>query len=1106
MTIAPLAMRVLLDFSGSFPDGRGWTSGLQLAIANVGPAGLHKLSMNRRHSACTALALIAAPFSIHAAEFKFPQHTFTVPDGFEVEWVAGPPLVDRPVSAAFDEQGRLYVTDSSGSNDKVEKQLQEKPHRVVRLEDSDGDGRFDKSVVFADKMMFPEGCLWFDGALYVAAPPSIWKLTDTDGDGRADKREEWFQGKTLTGCANDLHGPFLGPDGWIYWCKGAFAKQTYERPGKPPFVTRAAHIFRGRPDGSGLEPVLTGGMDNPVSVAFTPGGERILTGTFFQNPEAGKRDGLIHAIYGGVYGKVHDVTDDHKKTGDLLPIMTHMGPAAPCSVIRYRSGAFGEEYRDNLFDCLFNLHKVTRHVLQPDGTTFRTDDSDFLVSDNPDFHPTDVLEDADGSLLVIDTGGWYKICCPTSQLWKPDVLGAIYRVRCRGAPGIDHPRGLTLAWASLTPEELAKLLGDPRPAVRDQAIEQISKRGNDAIAALASTFRESPSVEARRNTVWALTRIDTPAARQAVRLGLQDKDGSVRQAAIHSISVWRDASALEPLLALLKSGSAHNRRAAAEALGRLGDKAAVPILLKAAGARPDRVLEHSLIYALIEIGDGEAVRNVLDKVGQASRLGRPGEAGASGLDPKRTDEPPVLTYARRAALIALDQMDGGGLQAEQVTPFLTASNPALRQTASWIVSHHPEWAGALAGYFQKRLAATDLSEADRAELQRLLARFARDGAIQELLAETVCDDEDSPKAARLTALRAMAQSGLKETPSAWADELAHALEDDDADVVRQAVATARSLPAPKQEAEDLADALLEVGRNEQATDDVRLDALAAVPGGLAEVDVALFDFLRANLDASKPVPLRNAAASVLAKAKLAPAQLRALTESLKTIGPLEIAKVLAAFDKTPEEALGLKLLAALKQSKGLNGLHPETLKARLTNFPATVQQQGQELLAILNTDAAQQQAHLGELLSQLKGGDIRRGQAIFNSAKAACATCHAIGYLGGNLGPDLTRIGQVRTERDLIEAIVYPSVSFVRSYEPIVLATKSGDEHSGVLRKDAPDEVVLGTGPNVEVRLARSDIVEMRPGTVSVMPGGLEEQLTRQELADLIAFLKATRW
>src|SRR6516164_4587246 len=256
-------------------------------------------------------------------QVKLNGHTFTLPPGFDIELVAGPPLVNRPITADFDEQGRLYVADSSGSNEPVKKQLEKKPHRIVRLESTKNDGKFDKATVFADKMMFPEGTMWYQGSLYVAAPPSIWKLTDTKGTGVADQRVEWFQGKTLTGCANDLHGPYAGPDGWIYWCKGAFAQQTYQLSPSPhggegrgegkkkPFVTRASHIFRCRPDGSGLEPVMTGGMDNPVDVVFTPSGERIFTTTFFQHPGGGKRDGLIHAVYGGVYGKIHDVIEEH---------------------------------------------------------------------------------------------------------------------------------------------------------------------------------------------------------------------------------------------------------------------------------------------------------------------------------------------------------------------------------------------------------------------------------------------------------------------------------------------------------------------------------------------------------------------------------------------------------------------------------------------------------------------------------------------------------------------------------------------------------------------------------------------------------------------------
>jgi putative heme-binding domain-containing protein len=231
-----------------------------------------------------------------------------------------------------------------------------------------------------------------------------------------------------------------------------------------------------------------------------------------------------------------------------------------------------------------------------------------------------------------------------------------------------------------------------------------------------------------------------------------------------------------------------------------------------------------------------------------------------------------------------------------------------------------------------------------------------------------------------------------------------------------------------------------------------------------------------------------------------------LTDSIKTAGPLEISGLLGGFDSTTNEIIGLKLVAALKESKGLAGLRVDLLKPRLEKFSASVQEAGKSLLSLLNVDLEKQRAHLDDLLASLQGGDIRRGQAIFNSPKAACVSCHAIGYLGGQVGPDLTSIGQIRTERDLLESIVYPSASFVRSYEPILVITKSGEAYNGVLRQDAADEILLATGPGTEARITRADIVEMRPGTLSVMPAGLDEQLSRQELADLVAFLKGTKW
>src|SRR5665213_4223410 len=94
-----------------------------------------------------------------AREIKLDGRTFVLPDGVSIERVAGPPLIDRPIEADFDEQGRLYVTDSSGTSDKPDVQLKTLPHRALRLQDTTGNGHFDKATVFAGHLMFPEGAM-----------------------------------------------------------------------------------------------------------------------------------------------------------------------------------------------------------------------------------------------------------------------------------------------------------------------------------------------------------------------------------------------------------------------------------------------------------------------------------------------------------------------------------------------------------------------------------------------------------------------------------------------------------------------------------------------------------------------------------------------------------------------------------------------------------------------------------------------------------------------------------------------------------------------------------------------------------------------------------
>lgn len=1024
-----------------------------------------------------------SPFDAPAThQVKLNSHTFTLPEGFTIELAAGADLAPRPIAAAFDEKGRLYVTDSSGSNEKVAIQVEKKPHRIVRLEDTDGDGTFDKQTVFVKNVMFPEGCMWLNGSLYVAAPPHIWKFTDANDDGVADKEEVWFDGKTLTGCANDLHGPYRGPDGYVYWTKGAFAEQKYEVNGKP-FKTKASHIFRATPDGKNVEPVMTGGMDNPVDVVFTPGGDIIFSTTFFQHPRDGKRDGLIHAVYGAVYGKDHAPVYEHPWTSpELMPPMTHMGPAAPCGLHRYESDQFGPDYANNIFCCQFNMRKVSRHVLVPKGSTYETRDSDFVVSDNIDFHPTDVIEDADGSLLIVDTGGWYKLCCPTSQLVKPDVTGAIYRVRKVGAHKVADPRGLRIDWKKAKPEELAKLLGDPRPAVRWRAVEALaaSDRAVETVRRLVSDT--NVTVQARLHAVWVLCRVKSPFARVlAADLIRKATEPEVHLAAIHAASLWRSWEAVPNLSWALQQSDLIARRAAAEALGRTGKHPAGLAAADAlADAENDRTLDHALTYALIELEAADECRRILR--GGSPRL-------------------------KRAALAALENVPEAKLDAKAVIAELDAKDQALRETAWWIAGRHPQWGDQLAGYFKGRLNEVGaLTPAERDELAGRLGKFAGSASIQKVLGETVAGGK--PEAARL-ALSVMARSGLKALPDAWRDGLLSLAPDlGDRATLLAALGVFRALSAGVADynvfVEKLPRAKLWPGGVIPA--EFRLALLAARPAG-QPLDPATLKFLLGKLRRDEPGADRSAAADVLARAKIGRAELVPLAGALKEANTLDRAKLVGVFAKSTDERAGLALVAALRDPAVRPSVRAEVVKPILDKYPREVKDAAEKLYAELAEARKGETQRLEAVLAELraKPGDVRRGQLVFNGKKANCIACHKVGYVGGPVGPDLTRLGGIRTERDLLESILFPSASFVRSYEPVRVVTTDQRVLNGLVKKDAPDELVITVAADKEERVPRAEVESVSPSTVSLMPAGLEQQLTQQELADLIAFLKASK-
>ena len=299
------------------------------------------------------------------------------------------------------------------------------------------------------------------------------------------------------------------------------------------------------------------------------------------------------------------------------------------------------DWRGQLISAQFNLHRVQRHRLIHHHSSYRTEDFDLLASDNPDFHPTDVIEDADGSLLVIDTGGWYKLCCPTSQLAKPEVLGGIYRLRRRAAEPLEDPRGLKLDWRHPTPTELVTRLNDARPAVRDRAMRALGNGGTNSLNAIGKGLARRPTAAVELALLQALSRVDAPGAR-ALNRDVLDRRGPLPPVySLYAAGLWRDAGAIERLETLLAE-TGHVGRAACVALGRIGAARAVPALLDAGanGAfHGDLWRRHAATWALMEIGDVEATR-----------------PGLSSTNP----------MVRAVALMAVDQISAGTLRPQEV--------------------------------------------------------------------------------------------------------------------------------------------------------------------------------------------------------------------------------------------------------------------------------------------------------------------------------------------------------------------------------------------------------------------------------------------------------
>jgi putative heme-binding domain-containing protein len=913
-----------------------------------------------------------------------------LPAGYALTVAAAAPLVTHPIAGCFDDRGRLFVGDAVGVNWKKDQLEANPPNRVLMLEDTDGDGVFDRSTVFADKMTFPSGAQWLAGSLYVSSPPGIWKLTDTDGDGVADRREMIVSGFDYTGNAADVHGPFLHPNGRLYWCHGRKGYKAAGKDGKVVYEGKSSGIWSARPDGTDVRwhALLAG--DNPVEVDFTPQGEVVGVQNLYYSQPRG--DTLVHWLAGGVYERADlpQVIAGLPRTLPAMPVMHNFGHVAVSGACFWKSypETRGSDAPLQFLVTHFNTQRVVRMELSPQGSTYRATENEFLKLDDPDVHFTDVIEAPDGSLLVLNTGGWFRLGCPSSLMAKPDVLGSILRIRPNGKPA-------PVAGAWQTPYQ---------------------PLGDDAESLLKALHTTDPQVRLR-----ALARIAE----------VRPEYSSIRKA----------------LLGLMP-----------QAL--------------------DAPTEHALIRAaqnLFVVHDLELLRQAESPTARRRLL-------ASYQLPINSYPPAHRRTVDAFASFACTQLD--------------AEDAALGAAALKVLADHENAETELDAILLTWLEAKELGENRLRALREVTLAKAARPEIQAVITKMLRHDA---AAVRRIALTTIAASSAKPA-AAWIPELLRLLGDESnpSPVLLDAI---RRLRSPQFDA-----ALQAIAEDARRPTSLRLRALDSMQARAMSPQV--FTLLLATLTKDPSASARIQAATMLSSAALSHEQTMTLAPMLAQVGPIELRELTKLLRRTsPKDTEAAEALTkAVAGNPALISQQESIYRTALSDHPPRLFEQ-----IILPARQAAEAAldvkkrDLGRIAEAAARGTPARGQALFASGKGTCIACHRVGELGRAIGPDLSKIGAIRTERDLAESILFPSSTLARDYEAHLIETADGQTSLGVIRSHTAEGLRLVDISGQEKDLAHAQIVGDTTLTESLMPMGLDAAFSREELADLIAWLRSLR-
>ncbi len=1103
----------------------------------------------------------------------------------QVELWAAEPLLANPVSFCFDEKGRVYVAETTRfgngvpdtrhhiqwlDEDLANRSIDDllamyKKHKYTGFEkfddqirllwDSTGDGKADKSVVFAKGFNRPQdglaaGVLARKGRVYFTCIPDLYELQDTTGDNHADVKKSLATGfgPTVQYLGHDLHGLRMGPDGKLYFSMGDRGFVVTTKEGRKLEYPNTGAVLRCDLDGRNLE-VVHSGLRNPQEIAFDDYGNLF---TFDNDSDSGDRARWVYVVEGGEsgwHGGFQYGTDYHTpevRQGNrgawnvermwepywpgqpafIVPPLANFGNG-PAGLTHYPGIGFTDKYKNHFFCCDYTSSHISSKIwmltVTPQGASFEVSKPEVFISG---LVPSDCEFGPDGAFYWSDwTGGW-----------APPNKGRIFRVTDPEAmknPQVAQARKLLAeGFANTTERELEQLLEFPHKQVRMEAQFELASSERRAEGSFRRVLAESKNPLARLHAVWGLgmlARDKREAAAPLVKL-IQNpnEDVEVRRVAVEQLGqVMRHsgrgaepnptASAVQDAIRpLFADPNDRLKAAAALAFGKIGQP---PLQVRPSGEQSyftpffdllrtnddkDPYLRHAAVMGLYYVArqPADVLRLWKDAVEQ---------------DPARYDVPAV----RLGVLLALrkhksslcaeflrDREPRIGVEAARAIYDLRLGREALEALAK--LADKPQQPDAIC--YRALAANYHLGTPEAA--QRVAAFAAR------------CDEADYVRTFALKLLGSWPQpprrdpiTGLtldlaprdRHVPVAALTHAGVAIFTGSDLVRKQAAQTVAQLNI--QEFAAAMGQLVQDAKNPVA---VRIEALYAAEALHSDGLKQLAD---AALHASDP-RLRAAGRAVLARMDL-DAVLPQLRTMLKD-------------DSVPlvERQAGFEILARARSSAEADKMLAEWLDAALAGqVPAPLlldvleaaekrlqtpklkffSPLKQKLQAFRDAQTKRAKAPGGDPLAlyseTLEGGDAERGRAIFlNNTAVYCQRCHQLDGHGGQVGPALNGIAAdpQKDRRYLLESIVLPSAKIAHGYDTVILLLADETTVSGVIKREDAQQIKLVTAENKEVVVAVADVIRRRTGP-SAMPEDLHKKLSRRELRDLVEFLASLK-